>query len=558
MANWMPRLGGSIAAALAVPFLLVGCSAIHLYDPGREATAKDVKTKYTELKLPGVIATEQQNLDALLEEELAVVREAHSLRLDLALLRIVDDDQPIGEVITGRGTGWSRRLEELGFTDTAELRAFLNAFDLVRSRGEEVGLRDDLIYAQSGRRAPACDDPGLAAKLEQVLQSVTGALKQAMLETQIQSYTKACNKYREAQGGLEAKLGGGEVGRSYNEWRGAETALAAQRSKAQGFEQRLKKASADYEAAIAAQQAAATSENEERVKTAAAALRDALKEAGTASDLVGGPALAGSRVQAIDTVLTALSGAQIDDKKVSEPDVQRAALVAGGIPALVGEIDVLVKQSRAPAVSPLVIEKQHQLLLRDDALRRVNFAAQRVALRETKYNALVAETRFLLAQRDSVCNVLQPAEPAKRIKCDTLTATHDEGKWTCNYQLENAGEALPTMPQDCPRLTLTWGQGLREATATEKRAMWEALAALGGRLAIARPMQDEADFRLAHLSHLEVAASDEFAIRAWDGLITTPVNQLAVYHQTGIKPAELADLIVKAVGLGAIGIGVNR
>ena len=71
--------------------------------------------------------------------------------------------------------------------------------------------------------------------------------------------------------------------------------------------------------------------------------------------------------------------------------------------------------------------------------------------------------------------------------------------------------------------------------------MWEAIAALGGRLAIARPMQDEADFRLAHLAHLEVAASDEFAIRAWDGLITTPVNQLAVYHQTGIKPAELAD-----------------
>jgi hypothetical protein len=25
-----------------------------------------------------------------------------------------------------------------------------------------------------------------------------------------------------------------------------------------------------------------------------------------------------------------------------------------------------------------------------------------------------------------------------------------------------------------------------------------------------------------------------------------------------IKPAELADLIVKAIGLGAIGIGVNR
>ena len=104
MANWMSRLRGGIAAALAAPLLLVGCAGIHLYNPGRETTAKDVKTKYAELKLPGVIATEQQNLDALLEEELAVVREAHSLRLDLALLRIVDDDAPIRDTITGQTT----------------------------------------------------------------------------------------------------------------------------------------------------------------------------------------------------------------------------------------------------------------------------------------------------------------------------------------------------------------------------------------------------------------------------------------------------------------------
>jgi hypothetical protein len=71
-----------------------------------------------------------------------------------------------------------------------------------------------------------------------------------------------------------------------------------------------------------------------------------------------------------------------------------------------------------------VIEKQHQLLLRDDALRRVNFAVQRVALLEAgKFDALVAEARFLLAQRDGVCNVLQPTEASKRIKWDTLQAS---------------------------------------------------------------------------------------------------------------------------------------
>jgi hypothetical protein len=45
-----------------------------------------------------------------------------------------------------------------------------------------------------------------------------------------------------------------------------------------------------------------------------------------------------SSIHAIDIVLTALSGGRIDDKKVSVPDVQRAAVVAGEVPALVGEI----------------------------------------------------------------------------------------------------------------------------------------------------------------------------------------------------------------------------
>jgi hypothetical protein len=565
MANWMSRLlRGGIAATLAAPVLLVGCGGIHLYNPGRETTAKDVKTKYAELKLPGVLATEQQNLDALLEEELAVVREAHSLRLDLALLRIVDDDEPIGDTITGQTTrggqtgpsSFSRRLTELGFADTAAIREFLNASDLVRSRAGEASLRDDLIYAIAGQRAPSCDAADLGEGLKKILESVTNIVKRDMVKKHAEVYVKACAEYRQAQVGLTSALGGGEVSRGYDEWRRAETALADQRARTQGLERSLKDATKEYEDAIKAQQAAATSENRERVEKAAAALRDALTQAGKASKLVGVPALSESRVQAIDTVLTALAGGQIDDKKVSEPDVQRAALVAGGVPSLVGEIDVLVKESRAPAVSPLVIEKQHQLLLRDDALRRVSFGVQRVAILETKYNALVAEARFLRAQRDSVCNALQPADRKTRIKCDTLTASLEQDKWTCKYQLEK--EVSGATSPDCGRLGLTWGKGLREGTSEEKRALWEAIAALGGRLAIARPMQDEADFRLAHLSHMEVAASDEFAIRAWDGLITTPVNQLAVYHQTGIKPAELADLIIKAVGLGAIAIGVSR
>jgi hypothetical protein len=91
------------------------------------------------------------------------------------------------------------------------------------------------------------------------------------------------------------------------------------------------------------------------------------------------------------------------------------------------------------------------------------------------------------------------------------------------------------MPQDCAKLAMTWGQGLRDGTAAEKRARGKRLQGLGGRLAIARPQQDEADFRLAHLSHLENCGVRRVRNPAWDALITTPVNQLAAYHETGYQ-----------------------
>ena len=560
MHDWSSRMTVAVTT-LVVPFLVLGCSVVHLYDQGKESAARNVKTRYSELKLPAVTVTEQQNLAALLEEELAVVRDAHGLRLDLALLRLVDDDEPIGAIFTRRSRSLQRRLNELGYNDTAALRAYLNAWDDMNSRAEAVAIRDDLIFAIAGMRAPACGASDSAKAFDELRKRVTSPDQRLMLEEHIKQYTtKDCADYFGAQTEHEKKLGerDGEVRLAYTNWSISRTALSAKRAKARELEASLTKASADYEAAVAANQAASTSETQTQVKTTAAALRDALAAASNAQDVVGVPALSESRVQAIDTVLVAVSGASIDASTVAKPEVQRAARVAEGIPALVGEIDVLVKQSRAPAVSPLVIEKQHQLLLRDDAVRRVSFAAQRVALLETKSRALVAESRFLLAQRDGVCNVVQPDKPDQRINCDTLSAKVADNKWTCEYRPSDAKPEAPPVSQACPALAVTWPQGLQSGTPAGKRALWEALAGLGGRLAIARPQQDEADFRLAHLAHLEVAASDEYAIRAWDALIATPVNQLAAYHQTGIKPAELADLIIKAIGLGAIGVGVNR
>jgi hypothetical protein len=141
----------------------------------------------------------------------------------------------------------------------------------------------------------------------------------------------------------------------------------------------------------------------------------------------------------------------------------------------------------------------------------------------------------------------------------TLTRDADAKSDIVSCQLVVKDPAETLVGDQCP-VSASWAKAFWEGSGDgeARRYLYRALIALVQRFTVARAQQDEADYGLINLLHLEVSAADEYAIRAWNSLIATPVNQLAAYHQSGIKPVELADLIVKAVGLGAIGIGVNR
>jgi hypothetical protein len=59
------------------------------------------------------------------------------------------------------------------------------------------------------------------------------------------------------------------------------------------------------------------------------------------------------------------------------------------------------------------------------------------------------------------------------------------------------------------------------------------------------------------LEHRQSLVDNRHAIQAWDNIIDVPIDQLQAYHEDGIKPEDLSDLIIKAVGLTAIAVGVN-
>ena len=66
------------------------------------------------------------------------------------------------------------------------------------------------------------------------------------------------------------------------------------------------------------------------------------------------------------------------------------------------------------------------------------------------------------------------------------------------------------------------------------------------------------EFRRISIGHRRTAARSEASLQQWKNLVSVPANELEGYYGGGIKPNELADLIVKALGFTAIAIGVAQ
>ena len=89
------------------------------------------------------------------------------------------------------------------------------------------------------------------------------------------------------------------------------------------------------------------------------------------------------------------------------------------------------------------------------------------------------------------------------------------------------------------------------------RELYKAITAYLGTLA-EQAKAVEKDFRLIDVNHRETLAGRRAALLGWDNLVGVPIDQLDAYYQSGLKPAELADLIIKAMGFTAIAIGVSQ
>ena len=516
--------------------LTLGCSrGLRFHDESRATVATAVKEKYTQADVAGVIEVEKKNLDNLLAEELKVVRDNHKLQVDFALLSIADDNTPMAATYTKKASG---RLKELGYTGGfKQLRvSLLGDVDLIileRSMQEN----SELIKSLTDVTPPPCGPKPPKDFPAPLSENIRDAA-----ENFYRLYREACIEFLKS----ENQPPSGQIKQALDEWQSAEGQLGKMDQSIDEAQKEVKDKSDAYNKAVkeVAKAKASGKKLEEDLEGKAASLLQVAKDA---ADFVGAKSAAEERVKAIIVLLTAAAGGKID---TSDPKVAKAATVAKEIPSLAGDIKGLVEQAQAPSVNNLLIEMRHQVLLLGYAKQLRTLAQQRVDILKTKYAALKEETRYWLNFGDAICSyaVLSAGKDFPGELCDDFSVASD-GK---NCRLGNS----PAI-QNCT-LGKPWNDNIQsQANNAATRELYKALAAYLQALAVPA-IQNEQTFRLIDVRHRETLASRESAIRGWDNLVAVPINQLYAYYQAGLKPAEIADLIVKALGFTAITAGVSQ
>jgi hypothetical protein len=533
------RLGLTLAVLTAAT--LWGCGPFRVYDETRAKQAASVKEQYTKADVLGTLDVEKKNLDALLTEELKVVRDNQRLRLDYALLRIAADPTPMAETYVDKGAA---RIKELGFSDVKSLRADqFAAVDLA------VGLRkllslDRSIQGVAGTAPPPCT-PGQQAP---PTMDMSRATDRTSAEGLYKLYRDECNKLKPLdQSGLLAD--------AKSEWLEARTDTALLDQSVQDVRKVVADRTKAYEDALAQQKAAANQSDavKSRLQQNADAALKALNVVKDAATMVETKSAATERVDALATVLTAAAGGTVT---TDDPKVRKAATVAKEIPALAGEMTALLEQRKAPSVSGLLIEIRHQTLLLEHVKQLRTFSQQRTDILKARYDALQQEARLWLRFSDAVCSyaALKAGQPFPGVKCDSFDVklVPAEGT-TASADCTLGGTALSPCPLSRP-----WNESIRDrSNVGATREIYKALAAYLQTLAL-QSADAETTFQLIDLTHREARADRTVALKEWDNLVAVPVTQLDAYYAAGLKPAEIADLLVKALGFTAIAVGVSR
>ncbi|MEO8020425.1 MAG: hypothetical protein ABI660_01040 [Polaromonas sp.] len=517
---------------------LAGCQGMYLHQPDRAATATTAKKNIDLVDVQAITKTENDNLAAMLKQEVKGIETLANQSASLSVIQMSSSEQSIArhyqvaieKMKAARGEGSMLELKTAGQcpalkktdAETAERerqRMAVYGFTTTEACSTSMPLT---IMAPAD--LSATDKASLTAIYTAYLGHCAGSLR-------------ACVR-NDAQEDLEQ----------------AKTEAATRAKTAKKLEGDIKLARSAY--------AAAAKANADKTKNAAATEADlnekAKKLANLLSSLEKASPESAHRIHA-EALLDLLNSAASGQPVAGNPDLETASKIAATLPSLADSVEAARAASRQVPVSHLLLSLNNLLVLGERDDRLADLEKERLGALQRKVDNSVQQDRLWRRYSDQLCNLVLAAsnQPHPNHSCDTIAFEGPDNDPVCVVTVEGkAAQRIKPCVLGKSWRTLFKG-GLKDGQAGARRALYEAAAAyLQVRLIAQRPVID--DFNILDVQYRKAVIEKEANLQQWKNVVAIPAGELEGYYSGGVKPAEIADLLVKAAGFTAVAIGVSK
>ena len=242
-------------------------------------------------------------------------------------------------------------------------------------------------------------------------------------------------------------------------------------------------------------------------------VREALNKLPEVAGAFGQKDAAEEQIKGIDTLLVAAAGSSAPE----DADSSKAQAIVAQLPSFYERVVEIAAIRKAPSLNSLVLEKRRLHALRTDAEKGIRHMDTKIDLLQAKRDALLAETQLLID-------------------------AHQHLEWAKGANQGNA---------------ITY-ENLKDSKVSEdaRRHTIMGIALYLGTFTGPRRVVHETEYRLIDLKHQAAVDRSETALVLWQTAIAQPTRSLSAYYAGGLKSEHFIELL-KALGLGAIAVGVN-
>lgn len=513
----MINTSGRILGVLLCTVLLPACST-HIYRQESATLAQKAKTTYTDkVDLLSLAATARANLTKQREADIAAVKQSQLLERDsvffnaarltpaerLNLLRLPAD---VESRTCDQSTSLpylSRRACALGapsMTFLRQLAAAVPKADRVEESLELVENQRADLMKLGWAKVPECSNLAPLKSIPEAVKATIAANDLALAEGNFLELRKNCERaYGNATLGQPALARDlATLERHDLQKRDLKAAAAVVEKDLTAYATRLK---------AIAEKTPQPGDTLKKIQDEIGNWRKTISEFENLAKSVGAEEkLADEKISALSTLLAAAEGTTITDEMVKgkNADLRRAVVVAHAFPQLAGDFADAYALYRMPPKSSLLLAQRQAMIDKE------RLAASREVLERR---------RLLVLQR-----IEQTVTEAKLLQQAALQA--DCKPEECASQLNE-------------RILLGYNylsRSLLGARADGEATQWEE----------------------SYLDLEQNVLNDEYALKSWNNLISTPIALIDGYHAGGIKPEALGDLLAKFAGLGLLGIAVDK